>query len=301
MTAADSEQRLLLVSAGATLFMAGASVAVGYWTGARSIVFDGMYSVVDAGMTVVAWWVARLIARGNDRRFQFGYWHLEPMLALLNSATLVVACVYGFIDGTGALLSGGSSVAVGAPVGYAGASAILNFSVYAFLSRRGRRLESTLLRLDARSWMIGGILNGGIFLSFGLAGIMELWGWGSMAAGVDPVVLMLLALCLLPLPLVTMVKVGKEILQIAPADIDASVTRIAEATAAKHGFVEHRSHVTRVGRVQFIEIGFVAPSSSLTVSYGDLDAIRREIAEAMGGQGPGHWLTVDFTADSQWI
>lgn len=281
--------------------MAVASVVVGFWTGARSIVFDGMYSVVDAGMTAIAWCVARLIARGSDCRFQFGYWHLEPMLALLNSAMLVVACVYGFIDGTGSLLSGGTTMGFGAPVFYAGAGTILNFSVYAFLSRRGRNLDSMLLRLDARSWLIGGILSGGIFLSFALAGVMKLSGWGRMAALVDPVVLLVLALCLVPLPLATIIKVGREILQIAPADLDARVTRIAVATAAKHGFVDHRSHVTKVGRVQFIEMGFVAPSSSLTVSYGDLDAIRREIAEAMGGLGPGHWLSVDFTADSKWI
>jgi predicted Co/Zn/Cd cation transporter (cation efflux family) len=28
------------------------------------------------------------------------------------------------------------------------------------------------------------------------------------------------------------------------------------------------------------------------------DAIRREIAEAIGGEGPNRWLTIDFTADS---
>ena len=28
-----------------------------------------------------------------------------------------------------------------------------------------------------------------------------------------------------------------------------------------------------------------------------VDAIRREIAEAIGGEGPQRWLTIDFTAD----
>lgn len=32
-----------------------------------------------------------------------------------------------------------------------------------------------------------------------------------------------------------------------------------------------------------------------------VDAIRREIAEAIGGEGPQRWLTIDFTADPRWL
>jgi len=59
--------------------------------------------------------------------------------------------------------------------------------------------------------------------------------------------------------------------------------------------------VARVGRQQFIEIGLVAPSGALTKSFEELDQIRDEISVAMGGKGPGCWLTVDFTADRRWI
>jgi predicted Co/Zn/Cd cation transporter (cation efflux family) len=31
------------------------------------------------------------------------------------------------------------------------------------------------------------------------------------------------------------------------------------------------------------------------------DAIRREIADALGGEGPQRWLTIDFTADPRWL
>jgi predicted Co/Zn/Cd cation transporter (cation efflux family) len=31
------------------------------------------------------------------------------------------------------------------------------------------------------------------------------------------------------------------------------------------------------------------------------DAIRREIADALGMRGPQRWLTIDFTADPRWL
>jgi predicted Co/Zn/Cd cation transporter (cation efflux family) len=33
----------------------------------------------------------------------------------------------------------------------------------------------------------------------------------------------------------------------------------------------------------------------------EVDAIRREIADALGGEGPQRWLTIDFTADPRWL
>ena len=83
---------------------------------------------------------------------------------------------------------------------------------------------------------------------------------------------------------------------------DAALVRgLAAEVAARYGFSSYSSHVVRSGRQQFIEIGFVAPSGQTTMSFEQLDAIRREIALAMGGLNPGYWLTVDFTADERWI
>ena len=295
------ERRLLLFSAAATLFLSAAGVAVGVWTGAKSIVFDGMYGVVDAGMTLVAWSIVRLIARGDDHRFQYGYWHLEPMLAFLNGAVLLFACTYAFVDGVGALLAGGRPVGADVGVGYAAAAAALSFAAYAYLRHEGRGLRSTLLDLDARAWLLGGALSVGLCLSFVAAGLLEGAGAARSAAYADPAILIALSVCLAPFPAAAVARSSREILQVAPPDLDARVAGIAGEAAARHGFVEHRSHVAKVGRAWFVEIGFVAPSAATTKTMGELDTIRQEVVDAMGGLGPGCWLTVDFTADRRWI
>ncbi|WP_372692476.1 hypothetical protein [Brevundimonas sp.] len=43
-----------MLSTAATVILAIAGVAVGLWSGARAIVFDGMFNVVDAAMTLTA-------------------------------------------------------------------------------------------------------------------------------------------------------------------------------------------------------------------------------------------------------
>ena len=180
------EQRLLLLSAAATLVLSIVGVVIGLWTGAKSIVFDGMYDVVDGGMTLIAWFAARLIARGDDRRFQYGYWHLEPMLAFLNGAVLLFACVYAFVDGVGALLAGGRPVSFDVGVVYAAAGTVVSFATYAYVRDKGQGLGSTLLDLDARLWLLGGVLSTGLCVSFAAAGLLEGTGAGQLAAYARP-------------------------------------------------------------------------------------------------------------------
>ena len=295
------EQRLLLLSASCGLVLAFVAIAIGLWTGAKSIVFDGMYSVVDVGMTLCAWCVARLIARGHDRRFQFGYWHIEPMLALLNGAVLLFACLYALVDGLSAVIAGGRAVDFGFGIAYAAIASVVSLGFFILVSRHGRGLGSTLLDLDARSWLLGGLLSAGLCLSLGAAALLEGTAFQTWAVYVDPAILIVLALALTPLPIKTIFAAGREILQIAPRDLDVQVREVAKAVARRHGFIEHRSYVVKVGRARFVEMGFVAPSAQSAVRLADLDAIRQEIAEAMGGLQPGYWLTVDFTADRRWI
>lgn len=295
------EQRLLLLSAAGTLALAIIGIAIGLLTGAKSIVFDGVYSLADAGLTLAAFFAARLIARGADRRFQYGYWHIEPMLGFVNGSVLLLACAYALADGSDAILRGGREVNFGPGIAYAGVSAIIGLSIHLFLRRRSRGLGSLLLELDARAWLFSGLLNAGLGIAFLVAILLNGTRAEQLAMYFDPAILILLALVMAPLPIRSLLAAGREILQIAPADLDAQVSRIASEVATRHGFIEHRSYVTRVGRAQFVEIGFVGASASTAMPLGAFDSIRQEVADAMGGLRPGYWLTIDFTADPRWI
>ncbi len=81
MPQAAAEQRILKLSIAVTVFVALFGVLFGLLSGSLSIVFDGMFAAIDAAMSGLALFVARLVGReGDNRRFQFGYWHIEPMV-----------------------------------------------------------------------------------------------------------------------------------------------------------------------------------------------------------------------------
>lgn len=299
--AAAKEQRLLKASIKAVALMGVVTVTFGLWSGSSAITFDGFYSFADVGMTWLALIITRLISRGDDERFQYGYWHLEPLLGLVNGAVLTMTCAYAFVTGLVSLLSGGHEIAFGPGALFSAVMATLGLGMYVYISRSAADLRSQFLQIDARGWLMGAALSASLCVSFLVASRLKDSSAAHLVPLVDPAVLAIVSLALLPFPIRTLWRAGRDILQIAPPELSAQVQAAAQTVADRHGFGETQSHIARSGRQLFIEIGLVAPPGAPAKSFEELDDIRTEILAALDDLGPRCWLTVDFTADRRWI
>src|SRR6478735_10062937 len=93
-----AEQRALKLSIAVTLVTGLAGILGGLAIGSRAITFDGMYSFVDVLLTFGALAVSKLLMQEPTRRFQFGHWHLEPLIGAVESAILTTVCIYAAIN-----------------------------------------------------------------------------------------------------------------------------------------------------------------------------------------------------------
>lgn len=298
---AQKEQRLLKISMVAVGVMAAVTLAFGLWSRSRAITFDGFYNLADVAMTWLSLKVLSLIRRGDDARFQYGYWHLEPLLGLVNGVVLALTCAYAFADGLNGLLTGGHVVELGPGALFAGASAVFSLVLFAYMQRASAGLSSEILRNNNRGWLMGACLSAALCAGFLVAVSMRSLGAAHLAPLVDPIVLVVVSLALLPFPVLTLMRSGHDILQIAPTELSEQVERLTERIATTHGFSTSAFHVARSGRQLFVEIGLAAAPGNPVMSFQKLDEIRTEISNGLGGLGPGCWLTVDFTADPRWI
>ena len=77
MPQGGAEQRLLKLSIGVTVLVSLFGVVFGLLSGSLSIMFDGVFSAIDAAMSGLALFASRLVSRDQlNRHFQFGYWHI---------------------------------------------------------------------------------------------------------------------------------------------------------------------------------------------------------------------------------
>lgn len=302
MPQAKAEQRLLRLSIAVTILVSLFGVVFGLLSGSMSIVFDGMFAAIDAGMSGLALFVSRLVSRQSDNpRFQFGYWHIEPMVLAFNGGTLMLLCFYAFLNAVDSLLAGGRQLDFDWAMAYAVLVCLACFGMFFYERHRNRRIDSDFIRLDTQSWLMSGAITSALLVAFAIASTLKGTAYQYLAPYADPAVLAFLTLVLVFVPIRTVRKALEEILLITPPGLDARVRQVMDEMVARHGFKTYTSYVAKVGRAQFIEIHIAVPPQSPIDSVGKADAIRREIADAIGGEGPNRWLTIDFTADPKWL
>ncbi|WP_204245713.1 cation transporter [Paracoccus sp. S4493] len=308
MTRPMSEQAVLRLSIAMTFVVAAVGIGFGVASGSASIIFDGIYSLTDAVMTSVALLVSSLITqRLSERRqarlvqrFTMGFWHLEPMVLGLNGILLSGAAVYALVTAVGSLLTGGHPLQFGRAILYATVVLIVAIGMAIHNRHANRSIRSNFVALDVQGWTISAALTGALLAAFVFGWAIQGTALAPLSPYVDPAVLALVCVIVIPLPVPTIRRALADILLITPSDMLAEVDAVAGDVVAQHGFLDHRAYVARVGRGRQIELYFIVPQGQPPRPLEEWDAIRDQIGEAIGGDITNRWLTIAFTTDPEW-
>jgi len=304
-----SERSILRLSIAVTVFVAAFGIIIGLLSGSFAIVFDGVYSLADAGMTIVALLVANLIASstasGSPRtrlveHFTMGFWHLEPMVLLLNGVLLMGAAIYALINAIGSLMTGGRALEFDIAILYAAITLVTCLAMAIFDRRANRRIKSDFLTLDEKAWVMSGGITAALLVAFVIGYLIQGTSYQYLSPYIDPLVLALVCLVIIPMPIGTVRQALADILLVTPASLKQQVDEVAQEIVARYGFLSHRAYVARVGRGRQIELYFIAPTGWPARKIEEWDALRDEIGQAIGGEGPDRWLTIAFTTDREW-
>lgn len=303
------EQGLLRTSIAVTLFIATIGIAFGLASGSFSIVFDGVYSLVDASMSGLSLVVVKLItahissaqmSRKLRERFSMGFWHLEPMVLALNGILLSGVAIYALINAVSSLLEGGRDLEFGLALIYAVLTVIACVTIAVVEARANRTLNSDFVRMDVKGWVMSASITAALLIAFcvGLAIQGTQWQW--ISPYIDPAVLGLVCLVIIPLPLSVVRQALADIFLVTPSDLKQHVDNVAQDFVHKHGLQSFRAYVAKVGRSREIELYFIVPADMAARTIAEWDALRNEIGDAVGGEGPDRWITVVFTGDPEW-
>lgn len=303
-----TEQGVLRVSIAVTLLLAAFGIVFGLLSGSYAIVFDGVYSLTDASMTVLALLVARLIATAAPgvkanrftAQFTMGFWHLEPMVLGLNGIMLMGASIYALLNAIGSIMSGGRPLEFDHAIAYAAVAVAGALGMAVFVRRANRTIRSDFLSLDARAWMMSAALTAALLAAFGVGYLVQGTRHAWISPYVDPVALAVVCLVIIPMPFGTVKRALADILLVTPPALKAHVDAVAREVVARYGFVSHRAYVARVGRGRQIELYFIVPQGWPPKALEDWDRIRDEIGVAIGDDSPDRWLTIAFTTDPEW-
>lgn len=301
-----SEETILKRSLVGILFVSALGIGFGIVSGSFAILFDGVFSMLDAAMTVLSLFVARLITRSTvekglpehlHRKFSLGFWHLEPMVLTLNATILLSITLYAGFSAVTSLLSGGRTMEFGPAMVYAAVVVVLSAVMGWYEHRANRRIKSDFVKMDVIGWIMAGGITAALLLAFAIGFSLEGSRHGWIAPYIDPAVLLLVCLALLPVPIGTLRRAVAEVLLMTPDELLSKVEGVADGIVAEEGFVGHRASVARVGRSTQIELYFIVPLDFPPRRLEDWDALRDRIGAEIGGDPRHRWLTIAFTTD----
>ena len=303
------ERGVLRTSIAATSLIAVLGIGFGLYSGSFSIVFDGVYSLIDAGMSLLSLMAVNLItayahSKGLSRklreRFSMGFWHLEPLILGLNGTLLISAALYALVTAVGSLLAGGRELQFDWAMSYAAVTLAICLVVAVVEARANGKIRSDFVRLDVQGWVMSACITSALLLAFIVGDALQGTRWQWLTPYIDPAVLAVVCLVILPLPVKVVRKALGEILLITPPELKAHVDKVAREFVNKHGFLYHRAYVAQVGRSKEVELFFIVPADSPPRTITPWDALREEVGELIGDEGPDRWLTILFTADPEW-
>ena len=296
-----TEQRLLWQSAGLMGLIAVAATWFGLLTNSHAILIDGIFSFVAVIIKILMIMTSRLTTRESSKKFQFGYWQFEPLVLAAEGGFTLIIVVYAFLNGMISLFSGGNAMNFGLAIIYALTFTFANMGYYLYVHRVNRKLKSRLIHFDNMSWLVDACFAASLFISFGLAYLLERTQYAHYGVFVDPVILIILSLTMMPVALNILGPAVRQVLGMAPEGLHEKVHEVMDDFMVRYRFKDYVSSVQRYGKIAFIDIDILIPKSYPIQEVGDLDRIRDEIDKALGGKSVRKWLTITFTTSRRWM
>ena len=167
------------------LIVATAKIALGYYTGAVSIISDGFHSLTDSASNVVALIGVSIARRPPDENHPYGHRKYETMASIGILIFLVIVLVEVLSAAADRFVHGGTPRVFPEGIGIMAVTLVINLFVVAYEMREGRRLNSEVLRADAKHTRSDVLTSGAV-----LGALLGVW-WGYPL--LDPMAALLVA------------------------------------------------------------------------------------------------------------
>ena len=298
--AATKEQFVLKVSMYSALILAVFGIGFGILVQSMAVIFDGFVALVSVGLGALSVVTSRYIYKEDDDIFQYGYVRFEPMVNLFKSLVLVFVCIYAFINAIQSILNGGSHVELGGAVIYSLCAFIFCVIIFAYTFVYVRILESDLIKVDNTEWKIDCVLYLGALVAFGVIYFL-ISPKNPLSLYIDPLLLAVLSLMLCVSPIRIAISNFKDLIMVAPAEIDSKITQIMESLSNEFGFSDYDTHVAKSGRFYMVEVNILTAQNFKPLAMQEFDFIRERIEKALEIPSYKIWLSVSFTANPKWL
>ncbi|RYU68259.1 cation transporter [Aliivibrio finisterrensis] len=205
------ERQLLLISTFSALLFAMIGITLGSLIHSLVIIFDGVYSLVSLGLTLVSLAAVMYIRKEevakNIKRVKV----IESSVILLKGIAITLMCVLSFISAIEAIMDGGREVNTGIALAFGVFSMIGCYTSYWVMKTQGRAVSSPLIEAEAKQWLMDTVISAAVFIGFMVAKLLLLTSHAHYAELADPVMVVLASIYFIIVPVKMIISSSKQL------------------------------------------------------------------------------------------
>jgi predicted Co/Zn/Cd cation transporter (cation efflux family) len=284
------ERHALRRSIAVTAVLGALGIGWGLAVGSQMIVLDGAYAAIGLVVSWLLLLASRLVDRGPTHRYPYGREAMTPLVVGLQGFVLLATLAYAAVDATGTVLAGGATVAAGWAFVYAVVTTIGSVGMWWWLRRMAG--GSDLVGAEATAWGASVVLGVAMVVGFGAMTVLSRSPLAGVAPYVDPAMVLLSVVVLLPAPLRMVRTTFVELLEGAPPqDVQAPVRAILEQLASAYDLHDAELRMAKIGPKLYVEID---ASADAETTIGTEEELRQRLGHELDQLPFDVWLNLEL-------
>lgn len=293
----NSKRELFIIRA-VTLICFSFGVAgtlLSIFSNSKSMLFDGMYSLIQSFFILLSAKIFRLITKEPDDDYQFGYSAFEPFFIVIRTTILLTLNLSLLFSAIKAITTGGYLVNGGFVIPYEIVSIVVCLTVYVVLKYQGIKLRSPLLKAESISWLNDGLISIAVLISYIIASLIN----NKFSYYVDSLVTLIFIFAMSPNLIKIIVFNTRELLNCAPSkEIQDKLESIIHTTLEPLEYELIDYSISKQGRSMFTTI-YIKVNKEYQLK--NLDSYRKHLVKNIHKKW--QWMDVDviFSSNTDWL
>ena len=295
-----TERQVLLISAFGALGIGLTGIVFASISSSQAILLDGLFnfSYFFAGLLTLK--VAKLLLRGDDEKYHFGYSYYEPLINGLKGIMILAVSIMALAGAVDALFKGGRIIEPGPAIIY-GIIATAVCTFLAILTRiSSESISSPLIDADAKSWMINAAVSSAVMLAFICIFLIQGTSLDFLIPYVDPILVVIIITISISVPIRMAYMALMELLNRAPStEVIKEIQSAVEEKTRDLPIKNISIRIIQPGRNRYVLVHLILPPDLKIEKVSMLDDIRQETLTELEKIYKPVMLDMIFTSDEK--
>lgn len=296
------ERNVLLISVYGGVVFSVAGILLGLIIGSQIILFDGLYSLISLGLSLLSLFAARYMETADWKNYPFGKDKIEPLVVLIKYFVILLLVVASLLAALVSFFTGGRDIAVGSALSYSFVATAVSGITTMYLRDQSNKSTSGLVKAETNQWYMDTLISIGVLFGFTLSFIFShISSLQWTVPYLDPAMVILVSVYFIKVPVTEMGASIREVLDMKPKGvIPDQIVKYMEYITERNGFEACFVRVSKVGKTLWVETDFVVGHTKAVETLAEQDQIRQEIELFLDQYEHQKWLTISFMKDRKW-